>query len=127
MKPIRRQYVSSALLICLFFGLSDSVFAQPARIAPKIKVIALTSPVNRGGTGSITIQTVPGATCRIVIHQKVDPGTTKDLVPKTADASGLVKWTWKVGAQTTPGSTPITVTCSASSHQATVVTSVQVR
>lgn len=127
MGSVIRRHASTLLLTLVFFELHASVFAQPSRVVPKIKVIALTSPVNRGSTASMTIQTTPKATCWVVIHQKFDPGTKQDLVHKAADANGLVKWTWKVGGLTNPGSKPITVTCSGSSHQSTLVTSFRVR
>jgi hypothetical protein len=35
------------------------------------------------------------------------------LGPKAADGSGIVSWSWTVGSRTTPGSWPVTVTCTA--------------
>jgi hypothetical protein len=58
-------------------------------------------------------------TCRLVLGQcsigveyKSGPSTARGLDPKTASVTGTVAWSWIVGSRTTPGSWPVTVSCS---------------
>jgi hypothetical protein len=53
--------------------------------------------------------------------------TAAGLGPKTADASGDVSWTWKVGASTTPGTWRIVVTASKEGKKVTVETTFEVQ
>lgn len=75
-----------------------------------VKIISVTSPARRGGTATLTAETVPGASCTITARYKSGPSTAAGLIAKTADSTGKVSWTWNVGTRTTPGSWPITVT-----------------
>jgi micrococcal nuclease len=60
-----------------------------------------------------------------VLH---DPHTTPagtvseaaGLVPKTADGSGRVSWTWNIGSSTRPGTGRVTVTCNGVSATADI-------
>ena len=46
-----------------------------------------------------------------MVEYKSWPSTARGLDPKTAAATGTVAWSWLVGPRTTPGSWPVTVTC----------------
>lgn len=84
----------------------------PARAADlPITLISATSPAAPFTDATLTISTSPGANCSIVVHYKSGPSRAKGLVPKVADSSGRVTWTWRVGSNTTPGRWPIVVTC----------------
>jgi hypothetical protein len=62
---------------------------------------------------SLEAQTVPGATCSIVVTYKSGTSRESGLTPKTADARGAVSWTWVIGRATTLGEWPIDVACEA--------------
>jgi hypothetical protein len=84
----------------------------PARAADLlITLIAVTSPAALFSDATLTISTTPGANCSIVVHYKSGPSRAKGLIPKVANSSGRVSWTWRVGSNTTPGRWPIVVTC----------------
>jgi hypothetical protein len=78
-----------------------------------IAVTALTSPMARGAEASLTIHTLPGAACSIVVNYKSGPSKIAGLGPQTADANGTVTWSWKVGTRTPPGTWRIVLTASA--------------
>lgn len=77
----------------------------------EIAVSNLISPIRRGDIASITIQTTPGANCSISVLYKSGPSSAAGLGPQTADASGDITWTWKVGSKTTPGTWSIRINC----------------
>ena len=74
-----------------------------------ITVQSLTSPVRRGSTAYMEIQGIPGEEYSITRYYASSVSKAADLVPKIADANGLVTWKWKVGARTAPGTYKITV------------------
>ena len=84
-----------------------------------ISVVSLTSPIKPGATASLTIQTLPGAACSIQVHYKSGPSGAAGLGAKTADGSGNVTWSWKVGSSTAKGSWSIVVTSSLNGQSVT--------
>lgn len=72
----------------------------------------MTSPVSQGAEATLVAQTAPGAECDITVYYQSGESTASGLFPKTADNSGRVSWTWKVGAKTTPGPWEIVITAS---------------
>lgn len=93
--------------------------ALPSAVAAKTVVTFLNAPlaVKRGSNATLQAKTVPNTSCAINVEYKSGPSTAAGLVTKTSDGAGNVSWTWKVGANTTPGSWPITVTCGDASAQ----------
>ena len=77
-----------------------------------LKIVSVTSPVSPGANATLVAQTIPEAECDITVYYKSGPSTASGLYPKTADSSGRVSWTWKVGTRTTPGSWQIVVKAS---------------
>ena len=86
----------------------------------KIDVISLTSPIFAGSIANLTIQTLPGATCSITVYYKSGASQAAGLGSQIANASGNVSWSWKVGAQTSPGIWKITVNSSLHDKSATL-------
>jgi hypothetical protein len=82
-----------------------------------ISIVSLTSPINKGATATLTIHTLPGAACTITVYYKSGPSSAAGLTPKTADGSGTVTWSWKVGTNTTAGIWSIAVTSSLNGQQ----------
>jgi micrococcal nuclease len=76
-----------------------------------LTISSVTSPVSRGSNVTLSAKTSPGASCTITVNYKSGPSKASGLGPKTADSSGVVSWTWKVGSGTTLGTWPISVTC----------------
>jgi len=94
--------------------------AVTASVAPAQTVVALLNAplsVPRGSNATLQVKTAPNTSCSIEVDYKSGPSTAAGLVAKTSDGAGNVSWTWKVGANTTPGSWPITVTCGGASSQ----------
>ncbi|WP_322794742.1 thermonuclease family protein [Thermoflexus sp.] len=74
-----------------------------------------------GGTAYVAVRTAPGALCEIVyITPAGNRSRAAGLVPKAADASGQVEWTWKIGTGTRPGTGRVTVTCNGASASAPI-------
>lgn len=84
---------------------------QTTPSAGGLVILSVTSPVNTGNSATLTAKTSPNASCSITVYYKSGPSSASGLSPKNADASGMVSWTWTVGARTTPGTWPIDVTC----------------
>ena len=99
----------------------------PSTGAITVAITSLTSPVSPGSTASVTAQTAGGAACTIVVEYKSGPSRASGLGSKTASASGTVSWSWTVGTQTTPGSWPVTVTCTSGGASASETESVVVQ
>jgi micrococcal nuclease len=78
---------------------------------PPVKFAGVRSPVPRGGIGMVTIQTSSQIYCTIAVIYKSGPSKAQGLVPKTSDAQGRIRWMWRVGSRTTPGTWPIIVEC----------------
>jgi micrococcal nuclease len=76
--------------------------------------------VGQGQNATIQVKTNPNTLCSIEVDYKSGPSTAAGLLPKTSDNAGNLSWTWKVGANTTPGSWPITVTCGNASRQTSI-------
>jgi len=79
-----------------------------ASLAVKFTSLAAVDP---GSYATATIQTAAGASCSIDVEYKSGSSTAAGLDPKVADGAGAVSWRWRVGAKTTPGNWPVTVTC----------------
>lgn len=77
-----------------------------------LQIVSVTSPVNPGDNATLIAQTIPGANCEITVYYKSGPSSASGLGPKTADSSGRVSWTWKVGTNTSPGNWQIVVKAS---------------
>jgi hypothetical protein len=104
------------MLVLLLAGVSPAVSQQRL----PVMLVALTSPVSHGSAASITVKTTPQAACNITVTYKSGPSRAKGLAPKTADAQGIVSWSWMVGTRTTPGTWPISVNCSGGGRQGTL-------
>lgn|SRR6185295_2633554 len=80
-----------------------------------IAFLQVRSPVTRGSTGEVTLQTTPGASCSLVYSSGSD---TRRLDTKTADGSGIVTWSWTLESGATPGAWPIDAMCGGATARA---------
>ena len=92
---------------------SPTPVESPSPVAAKTVVTFLNAPltVSRGSNATLQAKTAPNTSCSIEVDYKSGPSTAAGLVTKNSDGAGNVSWTWKVGANTTPGAWPITVAC----------------
>lgn len=95
--------------------------AQPTAIRPSrtpkpavttgYTVAGLTSPIRRGRNVTLAISTVPNSVCNLVY---VTPdgvlSTAPGLGQITASANGLCAWTWRIAANTPPGTGKLYIT-----------------
>jgi len=88
-------------------------------VSAALEIVSVTSPVSKGANATLTAKTSPNASCSITVYYKSGPSTAAGLGPKTANASGMVSWTWKVGARTTSGTWRIVVTCNGVTKETT--------
>ena len=92
---------------------------SPTPVAAPTVVTLVNAPltVKRGSNATLQAKTSANTSCSIEVDYMSGPSTAAGLVTKNSDGAGNVSWTWKVGANTTPGAWPITVTCGGGSAQ----------
>jgi GGDEF domain-containing protein len=82
----------------------------PVRGGRRPEISVLTTPIRAGQVACIQARVEPFAPCEITYTTPAGKQlTTPQLAPKTADADGLVSWSWKVGAHTKPGLSKVSV------------------
>ncbi|MDN5275383.1 MAG: exported protein of unknown function [Candidatus Saccharibacteria bacterium] len=81
----------------------------------------LTSPVAPGKNASITVRTLPEATCTIEVSYNDVISKDSGLSKKVADVYGLVSWSWTVDNTAAIGEWPVKVTCSLGETRSAVV------
>ncbi len=91
----------------------------PAPATLGVTFTSVSSPIGAGNVATASVKTAAGASCSITVTYKSGRSTAKGLEPKTADANGMVSWSWLVGGNTTPGTWPIDVSCNANGQSAT--------
>jgi hypothetical protein len=65
-----------------------------------------------GQRASVTVSTAPGAQCSLDYQTPAGTSSTaQGLGPKSADATGMVSWTWLIGGNTRPGTGSVSVAC----------------
>jgi len=75
-----------------------------------LRLLNLTSRVKRGETAAITVSGQPGTAYAIEIRLGRNVSTSSGLEPKTADTSGVVSWSWRVGPISELGEYRVVVT-----------------
>lgn len=68
-----------------------------------LKLVSVTSPVNRNENATLTIIGKPNTEYKISVYYSTSASTASGLEKKTSDANGNVSWTWKVGGKTNAG------------------------
>jgi hypothetical protein len=89
---------------------TDKPSPTPKAPATQISLISLTSPIKRGNTASIKIKGATNIVYKIAVKYQSDYSYAEGLGSKKADENGIVEWSWKVGARTSPGEWDITIT-----------------
>ncbi len=78
-----------------------------------ISVVSLTSPIKRGLTAELNITTLPDAQCSIkVILPSGNESGASGLKTPIVSTPGNIKWSWKIGGSTNPGTATINLSCS---------------
>lgn len=75
----------------------------------EIVITSITSSVNAGETASVSIQGAPNTEYYITVTYKSGKSTAAGLEAKTSDSNGNVSWSWEVGAKTSSGTYPISI------------------
>ena len=78
--------------------------------ASNLRITSVTSQVHAGTNATVVAQTAPGADCKIAVTYRSGRSRAKGLVGKTADGSGQISWTWRVGTKATHGDWPMDIT-----------------
>lgn len=87
-----------------------SVTAEiPATEDGQIRLIELTDRIQRGKKAKVTICGMPNTEYTIKVRYSSGYSKASGLDPKFSDENGVCSWTWRVGAQTKPGSYQITI------------------
>ena len=131
--PLIKQVVSS-VLVFVFLALSAGPLPQVSAanagtnlghsyvVAAPAKVVITKHPgrVGRGYYASIAEKTNPNAKCSLKVVYKSGPSRAQGVGARSASASGVASWSWKVGTNTTPGSWPVIVTCDGATARSVV-------
>lgn len=92
--------------------------------ATGVRIVSVTSPAHRGSSATLVAQTSASASCDLsVTLPSGAQSQSTGLGAGTADSSGRVQWTWKIGTRTTPGTATATVSCG--SHAASKTFTIQ--
>lgn len=87
----------------------------PQAPAPSVPVgvasVSFTTPVRRGDSVSLYIQTLAGAKCTIAVSYANVPDSQPVLKPVTADSFGSASWIWTPPSGVPDGDWPVLVTC----------------
>jgi hypothetical protein len=107
--PAARGFTEMSILPATTSGWTK-LFVTSAHTASAagIKLERLTSPITAGADATLTVRTSRATTCSISVYYKSGPSQAGGLYPKRG---ARISWIWKVGTRTTPGSSPIIVSC----------------
>jgi hypothetical protein len=90
-------------------------------IAP-VTITSLTSPIGSGETATLTAQTAPGARCTLAYTSPAGTVTSvPGIGPATANAAGVVTWSWTIVVTTRPGTGTVLVGCGGQAVSAPIV------
>ncbi len=111
---VANRCADSDLLDRLPAAICSEIGATPTEPAADVlvKKVSVTSPVTRGSTAKVTIKTEAKAKCSIDVVYNSGSSTAAGLTRKTADSTGKISWSWKVGTRTATGRYPIYIDCS---------------
>ena len=99
---------------------------SPIPVVLTVRIIGVTSPAYRNSFATLAARTNAGSSCSIEVDYASGPSSAAGLGSTTANSSGSVSWTWKVGGRTTKGTWPIFVTCSWNGQAAAASTTFRV-
>lgn len=86
-----------------------------------VSVQMLTTPVLPGSNAGITVKSVDGVTCKIVVEINKVPLVDSGLADKPADEYGIVTWSWTVPQNAPVGKWPVKVACTSAAKKSAVV------
>ena len=115
------------LSLALALLLSLVVATNVAAAGLTVKFVSGPSAAARNQTVSLTASTTSGSSCSIAIRYASGYSKAAGLVRKTVPTTGRVTWTWKVGASTTKGTYPITVSCKLGTRTGTLSRDLTIR
>jgi hypothetical protein len=104
----------------------SSFEAGPGDVKLTLEILSVTTPVKQGETAAVNIKTMAGARCTISVYYTDVRSAAAGLEEKTAEASGNVTWTWKIGNDRTPGTFRIEITSRIGDHTESRTTLIEV-
>ena len=95
---------------------TNPTLPRPRKPSPNaivgVSIQALMSPVKPGENSSVSIKTLPEASCVITVTYNGVVSKDSGLATKVADAYGAASWSWTVDKTTPVGKWPVKVLCS---------------
>jgi hypothetical protein len=79
---------------------------------PMLVVRGYTASVQRGEMATLSVMAGSRQRCYVEIIYGNDPSEVTRLEERLADQLGMLSWTWRVPADTTPGTYPLNIYCS---------------
>jgi hypothetical protein len=88
---------------------TESVPQASEPLNTNINLVALSSPIGRNKTASVSIKGLPNTEYEISVFYSSSESSASGLENKFSDDNGIVKWEWKIGGKTAPGEYKIVI------------------
>ena len=90
---------------------TESIPTEDTTSEPSITLVSITSPISINKTATLTVKGLPNAEHGINVYYSSGASSAAGLEKKISDDSGLVSWSWKIGARVKSGTHRIVVNC----------------
>ena len=90
---------------------TESIPTEDTTFEPSITLVSITSPISINKTATLTVKGLPNAEHGINVYYSSGASSAAGLEKKISDDSGLVSWSWKIGARVKSGTYRIVVNC----------------
>ena len=90
---------------------TESIPTEDTTFEPSITLVSITSPISINKTATLTVKGLPNAEHGINVYYSSGASSAAGLEKKFSDDSGLVSWSWKIGARVKSGTYRIVVNC----------------
>ena len=90
---------------------TESIPTEDTTSEPSITLVSITSPISINKTATLTVKGLPNAEHGINVYYSSGASSAAGLEKKISDVSGLVSWSWKIGARVKSGTYRIVVNC----------------
>ena len=90
---------------------TESIPTEDTTSEPSITLVSITSPISINKTATLTVKGLPNAEHGINVYYSSGASSAAGLEKKISDDSGLVSWSWKIGARVKSGTYRIVVNC----------------
>ena len=90
---------------------TESIPTEDTTSEPSITLVSITSPISINKTATLTVKGLPNAEHGINVYYSSGASSAAGLEKKISDDSGLVSWSWKIGARVKSGTYRIVGNC----------------